>query len=846
MRTRLGLLGSAFVLVLVSVLASCGGDDSNDNVPVDDAGADGSSTDGASTTDGTTSDGATTDGATSDASTDAGPAPDVAAFALDPTFGEAGVATANVRAPGPTRAAAGALQADGKIVVVGSTGEALFVARYEATGTLDPSFATGGIFQLPIGGFTSANAVAIESDQKIVIAGGFSGASTGSAFVLRLSTSGTLDTAFGNQGLATSPGAAYAVAIQADGAVVSAGYDEMSRRYVRRHLASGAVDTSFGAGGVATHPTSGSWGSTLTVQSDGKILVGGHLGSSLLVERLTTAGALDTTFATGGSFVSAGGGGSSQADSIVVQSDGKLVVGGYYQPTGSTAQLAVGRLGADGTVDTTFGAGSTGWITFGGSSGAAESLVLLADGSILAGGWSGSISGIVHFTAAGAVDTTFGSNGFASADFGGATMETVLRLADGTLFGVGTLPGNSDTRVELSHFSATGAHDTTFGTNGLLKVQIGGTFDRALAVALQPDGKILETGLTSLPFYGTVALARFGSNGVLDTTFKNGATVSANVSTAHDLALQSTGKIVVAGPAFNENPGPVGVLRFDGAGTLDTTFGTSGTAVAGVNNQAAYFGDVAVAPDDSIVGVSGTLAGLFGVLRYTSNGALDTTFGTSGYVTTSFGVGVTARAHVVTLASDGKIIVVGLAAKKLALARYSALGQLDAAFGTAGTTTIDLGVDVTPFHAVLQPDGKLVIAARRGARGQAVDVLVVRLTPSGALDATFGTAGVATQAAGVLQETRGQTPSPVGLALLPDGRAIVTSSFSSDGLSEDLLVMRLDTLGSLDARSVLALGPGIDAGHAVAIQPDGRILVAGETWRPSTGADMALVRLIAP
>jgi uncharacterized delta-60 repeat protein len=282
MRIRLGLLGSVFVLLLVSALASCGGDDSNVNVSLDDAGADGT-TDGASNADGT-SDGATAgDGATNDVSTDAGPAPDVASFALDPTFGEAGVATANVGAPGPTRPGGGALQADGKVVVVGSTGEALFVARYAATGTLDPTFATGGVFHLPIGGYTGANAVAIQSDQKIVVAGGFSGASSGNAFVLRLNASGTVDTAFGNQGLATSPGAAYAVAIQADGAIVSAGYDAMSRRYVRRHLASGAVDTSFGTAGVATHATSGSWGSTLTLQSDGKILVGGHLGNSLRV-----------------------------------------------------------------------------------------------------------------------------------------------------------------------------------------------------------------------------------------------------------------------------------------------------------------------------------------------------------------------------------------------------------------------------------------------------------------------------------------------------------------------------------------------------------------------------------
>lgn len=292
---------------------------------------------------------------------------------LDTTFGSGGVVITPLSseydiANGVT------LQSDNKIITAGGSSQQgwLTVARYNEDGTLDNLFGQGavpGVVTATIGTEAWANDVVLQPDGDIVAAGGSIAANITSFALVRFLESGMLDTSFGTQGITTTlPDAqstrsiAYDVALQSDGKILVAGYDDRDndRALLVRYNANGTLDTTFGSGGIIAE-TFGTaarfW--ALDIQPDGKILAAGELsGSGMLLTRYNADGTLDTTFAGDGIFTMSEYGfpGKTISD-IALFDDGKIVAGGVEGEPGISAQQVVVVLEPDGSFSNYFGQG---------------------------------------------------------------------------------------------------------------------------------------------------------------------------------------------------------------------------------------------------------------------------------------------------------------------------------------------------------------------------------------------------------------------------------------------------------------------------------------------------------
>jgi uncharacterized delta-60 repeat protein len=256
---------------------------------------------------------------------------------LDVTFGVGGKVLTAFEPGSNDVASAVVLQADGKIVVGGSSGSEFALARYLVDGALDPSFGNGGRVVTPI---SSADDhlfdLAVQSDGKLVAAGwSFRGGGPHIALA-RYDRDGSVDTSFDGDGIVVTPfrGAAAHLLVQRDGKLLVAGLSELTR-----FTADGSLDRSFGGDGTAQAYDVGAVAAA--IQPDGKILVIGTVSSGRVqtrdfgVARLSAEGSLDTTFGRHGSVVTAFSPGSDdQARDGVLLPDGRLVVSGMTSRTG--------------------------------------------------------------------------------------------------------------------------------------------------------------------------------------------------------------------------------------------------------------------------------------------------------------------------------------------------------------------------------------------------------------------------------------------------------------------------------------------------------------------------------
>jgi uncharacterized delta-60 repeat protein len=386
-------------------------------------------------------------------------------------------------------------------------------------GQLDTTFATKGIFAAP--GERASNAVSIQSDGKIVVAGTGVFNDAYSDMLLRLNANGTLDTSFGSGGVVNVAGYGFfGLAIQSNGSIVTVG-TELGSFQVVRVLSNGSLDPSFGSGGLTPlivvggglggqgTPDSGS----LALQSNGDIVVVEGSGNPSLMVRYTTSGQLDSSFGTGG-LVNLQYPSPTQ---VALQSTGKILVAsgvsgilgfGLLAPTAQAGEIT--RYNSNGTVDTTFGAAGTA-----ASVASASALVLQSDGKIVVAGASTSKLnapltasdvgfGIVRYGSNGALDRTFGKGGVATTDFGATAPQTsAFALAiqsNGDIVAggaAGITAGDTFTSsFGLSRFTSTGTLDPTFGTGGIVITPIGGAIcaSTVSALAIQSNSNIVAAG----------------------------------------------------------------------------------------------------------------------------------------------------------------------------------------------------------------------------------------------------------------------------------------------------------------------------------------------------------------
>ncbi len=398
--------------------------------------------------------------------------------------------------------------------------------------------------------------------------------------------------------------------------------------------------------------------------------------------------------------------------------------------------------------------------------------------------------------------------------------------------------------------AAPGDLDPAFGSNGIVTTPVGPKTDKAVSVALQSDGKIVVAGYSFNGASDDFAVARYNMNGTLDGSFGTGGIVTTSFGAgndhAHAVAIDASGNIVVGGYTFNGTNTDFALARYNTNGTLDSTFGGNGKVSTAVGTGNDEINGLAIDASGNIVVGGQTAVGTFNefvVARYTSTGGLDGSFGSGGEVLTDIGAGSDA-ANSVAIQPDGMILAGGRSNngdRDFAIARYTTTGALDPTFGNAGVRVSDFGLGDDYINALaIQPDGKIV-AAGTADNGTNTDFALARYTANGTLDPTFGGTGKVTT-------NIGHNDEAFGVAIQTDGKIVAAGVGGSFyfGVARYNADGTLDTSFGTNGTRFTAVSTFGSDGFALAIQPtDGNIVVVGDAY--GAGYDFALARyLVGP
>ena len=792
----------------------------------------------------------------------------------DPGFGGDGKVLTNVgTAPGTGSVelggiAAVAVQADGKLVVAGGRGTVpgdsdFALARYNPNGSLDPTFGEDGFVHTNLGRDSTANDIALQPDGRIVAAGTVGDTLVSDDFALvRYQADGSLDPSFGGgDGIVRTDGpdgptaatdSGRAVALQADGRILLAGGSD-SHFAVLRYDAAGVLDAAFGGGDgiVTTEIAAGSSdvANDIAVRnSDGTIVAAGFTtGASdtndFAVARYDSSGALDSSFSGNGK-LSTGFGGREVARAVAIQPNGRVVVAGSRDDNDEAGEqdFALARYTTAGALDDTLaGDGTTTTDIFGDDAG--FDLALQTDGKIVVAGrtvWNSEgvlVEGfaVARYTTAGAPDPSFSGDGETATAIRYRTSDEargVALQADGKIVAA----GSSGTQFALARYATDGDLDPAFDDDGKVATLAPAlSVDRANAVARGPDGSVVVAGSSNADDGdGSLVLARYLPGGALDPSFgSGGVALVEGFSGATDVAIQAGGAIVVAGiyqPTFSHSD--FGVIRLNPDGSPDTEFGSASTDIN--SGSFDYASSVVAQPDGRVVVAGSTRkAGEddFALVRYTTTGALDTTFGGDGIVTTDISPGFGDAVAGLALQPNGRLVAGGNTGDDFAVVRYQPGGAPDLGFGENGIALRDLGAtSETATGVVLQADGGIVVAGSTGF-GLSQDFALAAFKAGGAPDTAFGDDGIA------ISDLGGQDTA-ADVAIL-GGRVLVAGT--SD---RDFALARFRPSGVLDPS--YAGGDGVvvtdfgsrshDTGSGLTVLPSTRVVVAGE-W----SGDIALL-----
>jgi uncharacterized delta-60 repeat protein len=325
---------------------------------------------------------------------------------------------------------------------------------------------------------------------------------------------------------------------------------------------------------------------------------------------------------------------------------------------------------------------------------------------------------------------------------------SVAVQADGKIVvagGSGSPDSATGTDFAVVRYNSDGSLDTSFGTAGTQTIDFGHQTDYGSSVAVQADGKIVVAGssyrynnLSGLPGY-VVAVARLDGSGHLDASFGTAGTQTidfgSSIASASSVAVQADGKIVVAGGSYDPGLTPVSgaVARLDSSGHLDASFGTAGKQTIDFGPAGFGVGSLALQPDGKIVLAGNTFppggSGDFGVARLDGSGHLDTSFGTAGTQTIDVSDGRYDSCHSMALQADGSIVMAGWSESQggsFAVAHLDGSGHLDASFGTASTQTFRFGSYLAYGESVaVQADGKIVVVGEAILPGGTYDDFAV-------------------------------------------------------------------------------------------------------------------------
>lgn len=608
------------------------------------------------------------------------------------------------------------LQTDGKVVISGSftayNGTSRpYVARLNADGSLDPSFA-------PIGaGLNGAIYAASPSNDKVVVGGAFTSYDgTSQPYIARLQSDGSLDTSFAPVGAGLN-GSVSAFTVQSDGKLMVAGsftsYNGASRGRAARLNSDGSLDPAFAPTGTGFDffPPVSTW-----VQSDGKAVFGGtytYNGTFRnCIARLDASGALDTGFAPA---YFDGYGGAPIARGMAGASDDKVVLVGEFWSYGGTSRTGVLRFNADGSLDTGFGPGAVGLDS------AIMDLAAQGDGTLVASGYFSHHRGvtrryIARFQSDGSLDTRFAPTGT------GFNLYPIYRVAvhnDGKVLAMGNFTAyNGTARAGFARLNSDGSLDTGF-------VIAGSGFNAGMDFSALADGKILFGGSftayngTSRPY-----LARLNADGSLDTGFAlAGSGLNGAIS---GFSVLADGKILIAGifTAFN-GTARAGLARLNADGSLDPGFAPTGSGFDVPPTRFATSADGKYFAVGTFTAYDGTPRRY--IARLNADGSLDT-----GFAPTGSGLNGIVKAFAPQ--SDGQLVVGGNFTSYSGtalryMARFRVDGSLDTRFAPTGT---GLSAQVSGLSIVEK--GRIVVGGFFDTYNGTTALYFARLTYAGGLD----------------------------------------------------------------------------------------------------------------
>lgn len=388
------------------------------------------------------------------------------------------------------------------------------------------------------------------------------------------------------------------------------------------------------------------------------------------------------------------------------------------------------------------------------------------------------------------VDASFGTGGVATLDFNssGDSVVEIHLLSDGKILAAGTTSGNSDRDFALARFNGDGSVDSGFSDLGKVTIDAGSIHDTLSAMAVQDDGKIVLAGTSNLDDLVVARMnadgstdAGFGANGKVTTSFGN------RFASVYDVTVLSSGKILASGAYFDGVMDNFALARYNSDGTLDATFGASGIVLTQITRGFVFHNSVIEVDNGQII-VCGTDTGQttprIVMIRYNENGSIDTTFGNNSVVEFFRDVIQFVGAYI-NKQADGKYVVASLTSdgtgNAFTLVRFNSDGSVDTSFGTDGLTTHKVNGGSSGIgRFVIQSDGKYLLT---GTTPYGINDLMtlVRFNSDGSVDQGFAVNGVKLISAGV-----GDTEAK-DIAIQTDNKIIVGGTII-DGNSDFGLV----------------------------------------------------------
>lgn len=665
------------------------------------------------------------------------------------------------------------------------------------------------------------NSIAIQSDEKIIVGGQFityNGISQNR--LIRLNSDGTKDITF-DIGTGFN-GDVNCILIQSDGKLLIGGkfttFNGTSQNNLVRLNADGTKDNSFdiGTGFLSTSAIVSSI-NTITIQSDGKIITGGYfstfnsspyLGNNKNIVRLNSNGTLDATFDISGAELFSDG----YVNSVAIQSDGKILVGGYLLwfngVTWVTNHLA--RLNQNGSKDNSFNT-----CAICENSGFVKDIKIQSNNKIVVGfsPYNNESQGLLRLNSDGTQDSNFIlDSGYKFGVWQIAIQNDGKILTAGHTWGI----NNSNTILinGLNRIKSDGTTDYSFNTNSY-----GMEYNTSInSIISQTDGKIIIGGSSINTYDGflTHNLIRIKSNGKYDETFN----IDSNyiLGGINFLKIQPNGKILVAGSIFDINANQVyNLVRLNSDGTKDNSFNSAVIAnVFSISLQSD--GRILVGGGFSLFnGISQN-----GLIRLNSDGTKDISF--------DIGTGFNSFVNSLSIQSDGKILVGGYfsnfnGVSQNKLIRLNTDGTKDNSFNIAS------GFNGTVNSIIIQSDCKILVGGVFYTYNGISQNRLIRLNSDGTKDSAF-------------EIGTGFDNAINSIALQSDGRILVGGNFTLfNGISQNRLI-RLNSDGTKDIS--FDIGTGFDYSvNSIAIEPLGGICIGGDFTNYNLQNSYKLVKINA-